>query len=240
MTASSSSFDSAIEIDFHLDPGRRILENAASRHLGARRAPDIGSNLAEQRLIAAAKRDDHDSYRQLVEMHQDKVFRFCRHWLNGREEDAREACQDTFVRAYQALPGFRSRRNARFSTWLFRIALNLCRDRMRSASYRRQQMTDSIDENRESNPGGIGNKPAPIRCPLVSPDEQLSLREDLEKLQRGLDALPVRLREALVLATLDDLSYRQCVQLLRCSERAVEARVRRARQRLIEWWRLDR
>lgn len=89
-------------------------------------------------------------------MHQDKVFRFCRHWLNGREEDAREACQDTFVRAYHALPGFRSRRNARFFTWLFRIALNLCRDRLRSASYRREQRPDSIHPSRASNSDGQG------------------------------------------------------------------------------------
>jgi len=227
MTASSASFNPANEPD--LDFGQLIeatefdLRKAFPRASTSYSADDEALR-HEHQLVHAAQREDHDAYRKLVELHQEKVLRFCRQIL-GHEEDARETCQDTFVRAYDGLTGFEWRNRARFSTWLFRIALNLCRDRMRSAHQKRRQITDPISDT--SRPAtGVSHQP----------DESLLRHEDMQKLRRGLDALPPRLREALVLFAIEDLSHRQCAEILRCSERAVEGRVHRARQRLIEWW----
>ena len=65
-----------------------------------------GGSVFERRLIADAQGGCHESYRLLVERNQDMVFRICRQFL-GCPDDAREVCQDTFVRAYDALPRFR-------------------------------------------------------------------------------------------------------------------------------------
>ncbi len=229
MTASSASFNPAtdplVDLGRLVDNAGPIARSTLHRHSSfASVSTDDETLQYERRLVRAAQRQDHDAYRQLVELHQQKVLGFCRHLLS-HDEDARETCQDTFVRAYHGLTGFQWRRRARFSTWLFRIALNLCRDRLRSAQHRRQQITDPIDD--ASHVSHLSSS---------QPDESLVRREDMQKLRRGLDALPLRLREALMLCTLENFSHRQCAEILRCSERAVEGRVHRARRQLIEWW----
>lgn len=227
MTASSASFNPATEssIDFgQLVEAAGLNSRAALQRPSASVSTDDQVLQRERQLVHAAQREDHDAYRQLVELHQEKIFRFCRQLLN-HNEDARETCQDTFVRAYHGLTSFQWRRRAQFSTWLFRIALNLCRDRMRSAQHRRQRLTDPIEDTSVSTIGS-GSQP----------DEALVRHEDVQKLRRGLDSLPPQLREALMLFTLENFSHRQCAEILRCSERAVEGRVHRARRRLIEWW----
>lgn len=62
---------------------------------------------------------------------------------------------------------------------------------------------------------------------------------DLAKIDRGLNALPEQFRAILVLSCLDGLSHGECAEILKCSERAVEGRLYRARQRLAEWWERD-
>lgn len=169
----------------------------------------------EAAKIRAARAGDDDAFRFLVERHQQRVHRLCFHCL-GNEEDAREACQDTFVRAYRALPRFAPR--ARLSTWLHRIALNLCRDRLR-----RRRHTMPID--------GLE-----FPCRSARPDEAVMGAADLAKLTRGLAALPPRLYQVIVLSTLEGLSHAECAAIMKCSTRAVEGRLYRARRLLAEWW----
>ncbi|MCH7228493.1 RNA polymerase sigma factor [Haloferula sp. A504] len=169
----------------------------------------------EAATIKAARGGDDEAFRDLVERHQQRVHRLCYHCL-GDEEDAREACQDTFVRAYRALPRFSPR--ARLSTWLHRIALNLCRDRLR-----RRRPTMPLD--------GIE-----LACRDARPDEAVMGAADLARLTRGLAALPPRLYQAIVLSSLEGLSHAECAAIMKCSTRAVEGRLYRARRLLAEWW----
>lgn len=165
--------------------------------------------------IKAARSGCEESFRRLVERHQHRIHRLCFHYL-GNEDDALEACQDTFVRAYRALPRFQPR--ARFSTWLHRIALNQCYDRLR----RRRAMVplEGIDPP----------------CRRGSPAEAAAHSADLGMLADGLAALPPRLQKVLVLTCLEGLSHAECAEILKCSERAIEGRLYRARQRLAGWW----
>ncbi|MCB1079288.1 MAG: RNA polymerase sigma factor [Verrucomicrobiae bacterium] len=214
MTASSTDFpfDSSIPVPF-------VAESSAGV---------AGTDLFESQWISEARDGSHEAFRLLVERHQDAVFRFCRHWLNC-PEDAREVCQDTFLRAWDALPDYRPR--ARFSTWLFQIALNLCRDRVRSRGARNRKLTDSLSLFRRGD-----GQTRERHCPLPSPDEAVSLDEDLEKLRRGLAALPRRHSEVLILAVIEGLSQLECGEILGCSVRAVESRLYRARRDLMAWW----
>lgn len=171
--------------------------------------------LREAADIAAARRGCDDAFRRLVERHQHRIHRLCYHYL-GNDADALEACQDTFVRAHRALPRFKPR--ARLSTWLHRIALNLCRDRLR-----RLRKTVPLE--------GLE-----LPCTHAAPDESAIRDADLAKLDLALAALPPRLREPIILTCLDGLSHADCAAILKCSERAVEGRLYRARQRLTAWW----
>ncbi|MFM7603692.1 MAG: RNA polymerase sigma factor [Prosthecobacter sp.] len=176
----------------------------------------------ERENILAAQAGQADAFEWLVHSHEERLLGFCRRWLRC-EEDAREACQDAFVRAWQALPEFESR--ARFSTWLYQIALNACRDRAKAKNTRQRDSTVTLEEIAE----------API-CPKPSPDAGAEWQGDLDKLQRGLALLPDKLRAALILVTMEGLNQKECAEVLGCSIRGVEGRVHRARQMLLEWW----
>jgi len=188
---------------------------------GASLPPGVTADeVAEIAMIASAQNGCPDSFRQLVERYQQRIYHFCFHYLRDAG-DAREACQDAFIRAHRALPKYRPK--ARFSTWLFQIALNLCRDRVRASSPGRA--TEALGEHALEFP-----------CPAATPDEAAMRDTDLAKLDRGLAALAEEHRSVLVLSCLEGLSHSECAEILKCSERAVEGRLYRARHRLAEWW----
>ena len=192
-------------------------------------SPDLllaaGSSSAEdaERLwLRAAQSGDVAAFEKIVRRHEERVLAFCSRWLRCAE-DAREVCQDAFVRAWQALPEFEGR--ARLSTWLYRIALNLCRDRAKTQLTQQQESTLRLEEVTQT----------PL-CPQPSPDTSAELQSDLQKLERGMAFLPEKLRAPLMLTTMEGLSHEECAQVLGCSVRGVEGRVYRARQMLMHWW----
>src|SRR5881398_3941727 len=82
----------------------------------------------DEELVARSRTGDTESFNQLVRRWERPIFALA-YRVIGREEDARDVTQETFLRAFRALPGFKG--DAKFSSWLYRIALNLCRDWMR-------------------------------------------------------------------------------------------------------------
>src|SRR5436853_4680220 len=92
----------------------------------ARLAPTM--TWTDEELVTRARTGDTESFNQLVRRWERPIFALAYRTL-GREEDARDVTQETFLRAFRALPGFKG--DAKFSSWLYRIALNLCRDFMR-------------------------------------------------------------------------------------------------------------
>src|SRR6187549_1665005 len=82
----------------------------------------------DEELVARSVRGDTDSFNELVLRWGRPIYALAYRTI-GREEDARDVCQETFLRAFRALPRFRGQ--AKFSSWLYRIALNLCRDWVR-------------------------------------------------------------------------------------------------------------
>lgn len=177
---------------------------------------------AEALQVRAAQEGDMAAFEWLVRRHEERLFGFCCRWLRC-VEDAREVCQDSFVRAWQALPEFEGR--ARFTTWLYQIALNLCRDRAKTRGSRQQASTVALDQ-----------VPLPPECPRQSPDASAEWQSELEKLHRGLAILPEKDRAALVLTSMEGLSHEECAQILGGSIRSIEGRVYRARQMLMQWW----
>ncbi len=172
-------------------------------------------------LVERSRHGCHEAYRELVEHHRDRIFRFCLGWT-GSPEDAEELCQDVFVRAYSALPRFLG--GDRFAAWLFRIARNRCRDHYRSRGWRQTARNRPLD--RHEGDGLVSHAP--------QPDERVAGAEELEALRRAIASLPERLREVLVLCGLEGLSQEDCAALLGCSRRAVEGRLYRARTELAD------
>jgi RNA polymerase sigma-70 factor (ECF subfamily) len=188
---------------------------------------------AASRVSPEAARVDHlavmagdgseAAFQELLEMFQTKVHRFC--WrILFCEEEARDAAQETFVKAWFSLPNYDPR--GRFSAWLFRIAINHCRDRAKTRLGRQKQKTTSL----ESVPELL------FRCENQDPAETCATQSDLEKLREGLAALPEKLRLPMVMCCLEGLSQKDAAIVLECSCRAIEGRLRRAREMLEAWW----
>jgi RNA polymerase sigma-70 factor (ECF subfamily) len=180
------------------------------------------SKSLEERKVQAAQAGDMVAFEWIVQQYESRLMSFCFRWLRCGE-DAREVCQDAFVHAWRALPEFESR--ARLSSWLYKIALNLCRDRAKTRASKQQAKTFPLDQ--------LDHIPA---CPQVSPDMSAEWTSEMEKLDRGLASLPETLRSVLMLITLEGLSQTECAEVLNCSIRGVEGRLYRARQMLLAWW----
>src|SRR4249920_1887548 len=99
-------------------PGLSRAENVSAHHM----------TWSDEELVARSIGGDQESFNQLVLRWERPIYALA-YRVIGREEDARDVCQETFLRAFRALGGFRGQ--AKFSSWLYRIALNLCRDWVR-------------------------------------------------------------------------------------------------------------
>jgi RNA polymerase sigma-70 factor, ECF subfamily len=159
----------------------------------------------------------------LMARHSQPLFLYLVRLL-GSEAEAEDLAQETFVRVYQHRDRFRP--EARFSTWLYTIATNLVRDRMR---WRGRHPQVSLDAEIAATGVSLGDT-LPTAQP--APDETLQGAERVEAIRRAVAALPEDLRVPLVLAEYEERSQAEIAEILGCSVKAVEMRIYRARQAL--------
>lgn len=160
---------------------------------------------------------------ELMEKWQVPLRRFIYRSVQN-EADAMDLAQETFVRVYLHRNKFRP--EAKFSTWMFSIALNLCRDRIRRG---RTRFAVPLDEHLATDPGTRG-APA-IEC---APDADLVRTETAETVRAAVEALPEPLKTAVLLCEFEDLSHAEAATIAGCSPKAVETRLYRARTLLRE------
>jgi RNA polymerase sigma-70 factor (ECF subfamily) len=141
------------------------------------------------------------------------------------ETDAEDLAQETFARVFFNRSKFKV--DKKFSTWLYAIATNLARDRLR---HRSRHPAVSIEATEESESGLKNILPASG----PNPTEKLELDERAAAVRHALAALPEELRVPLVLAEYEDQSHGEIAAVLDCSPKAVEMRIYRARQQLRE------
>jgi RNA polymerase sigma factor CnrH len=186
-------------------------------------APALSDGEAD--LIVRAQKGDRHAFAALMGAHKHDLYRFVRR----RERDAEEAydiVQEAFVSAWGAIAGVDPDRP--FRAWLRTIALNKCRDRARRAKARRAVWNPCA-------PGEDLNMPDE----RPGPEEETADRNELAVLRKALEALPSHLREALMLTAVDGLSQAAASATLKCTIKALEYRVFRARELLaIEMQRL--
>jgi RNA polymerase sigma-70 factor (ECF subfamily) len=177
-------------------------------------------------LVRALQAGEDRALETLMERHQQGVFRFVFRYISN-EADAIELTQEAFARAYFNIGKFRP--TAKFVTWLYHIALNLCRDHSRSQVYRASARTISTDLSAE---GKVTSRQ--LRSNQPGPDKTAENREKLRALDQAISELPQELKSPLILTVLEGLSQVETGQLLDISAKAVETRVYRARKLLLE------
>jgi RNA polymerase sigma-70 factor, ECF subfamily len=144
--------------------------------------------------------------------------------LLGNAAEADDLAQETFVRVYQHRERFRT--GARFSTWLYAIATNLARDRLR---WRGRHPQVSLEAEQ---PGKGLSLADTLPAAQAAPDEMLQDAERAEAVRRAVAALPEDLRLPLVLAEYEERAQAEIAEILGCTVKAVEMRLYRARQTL--------
>ena len=170
---------------------------------------------------------DEAAYAILIGRHQGPIHGYIFRSV-GDVETARDLTQEVFVKAWFALGRLQER--ARFSTWLFQIAANLCRDHAKAKATRNARMTNPIV--REKDDGSTEERDFPH--PVLSPDNQAQMNETMAALHRAVAALPVDLREAFILGAIDQLPHKEISSILGISPKAAEVRIYRARKILSE------
>jgi RNA polymerase sigma-70 factor (ECF subfamily) len=158
---------------------------------------------------------------ELMERHSQKLFHYLIRVLQN-EEDAADVAQEAFVRVYQHREKFRA--DQKFTTWLYAIATNLARDRMRWRSRHPAVALEDLSADGVLLPESTKEE--------RTPREHLESAEISEMVQRTVASLSEELRLPFVLAQYEDLSQSEIAAILNCSVKAVETRIYRARKQL--------
>ena len=184
---------------------------------------DVDLDPSDESLAAGAAAGDAAAFATLVGRYQDRVYRLA--WRLTSEADAADILQETFLRAFRGLSSFRG--EARFGTWLYRIATNVCLMHRRT---RARRPTESLDPflPRFDEAGRHAATPDALR--VVCRAEELLDRATLaSKAREGLARLPDIYRDAFVLRDLENLSSKEVADVLGIDPAAVRQRVHRAR-----------
>jgi RNA polymerase sigma-70 factor (ECF subfamily) len=174
----------------------------------------------DRRLVADAAAGDRDAFDALVRRHQARTYNFVRAMVHD-ESVAEDLTQDVFVRVWKSIGRFRG--DSAFSTWLFRIAVNVARTHLSRRSRWRLFSRPSSDASPDA-PVEVEDPPSPERL------EDDVVRRDA--IDRALATLSPDLREAVTLRDVEGLDYREIARVLDIPLGTVESRIFRARQRL--------
>jgi RNA polymerase sigma-70 factor (ECF subfamily) len=173
----------------------------------------------DESLILAARGGDYGSFEKLYEKHRTTVYRFV-YQMTHKADEAEDITQEAFVRAFQNLERFR--KQAKFTTWILRIAMNLCTDRARMinrrASLEQQEAAGALDWMT------IGS--------TVNPVEELEEDRRARIVRRAVAALPQHHRSVIVWRDFEEREYSEIAQILGCSVGGAKLRVLRARRAL--------
>jgi RNA polymerase sigma-70 factor (ECF subfamily) len=169
--------------------------------------------LTDEELVARSRSGDVDSFNQLIVRWERPIYALAYRVL-GREEDARDVCQDTFLRAYRALPGFKGQ--AKFSSWLYRIALNLCRDWIR-----RQQRAPTSQMPEDADAAELLTETGPIE----SIEDLVARRELSAIVGEAMRTLSEEQRTAIILKEYHGMTFQEIADMQGCPLSTVKTRL---------------
>ncbi|HEY8450423.1 MAG TPA: sigma-70 family RNA polymerase sigma factor [Bacillota bacterium] len=174
-------------------------------------------------LVQRARAGDFEAFGELVARYEKKVYNLGLRYT-GDPQEAEDLAQETFVRVFRALHRFRG--EARFSTWLYRVATNVCLDALRRRRLRPEPVLDrplATDE---------GELERELVSPEPEPATQLEAAERSALIRREIAAVREPYRSVLILRDLQDLSYEEVAAILGVSIGTVKSRLHRARELL--------
>ncbi len=168
---------------------------------------------SDEQIVERALTGDAEAFGEIVQRWERRIFALA-YGMLGREEDARDATQETFLAAFRNLRGFRG--EAKVSSWLHRIAVNQCITRQRRAKVRNEAALD--DE--------AAKDASSFSAPLEnSPGRVTEGREQIEAVRRAVKSLPIELRQVVVMKEFEELTFREIADALDLPLSTVKSRL---------------
>jgi len=175
---------------------------------------------SDEELCRRVAERDADAFELMVDRHQARAYRLACSIL-GNEADARDVSQDAFIRLYQSAGRFDGR--SRFSTWFYRILVNLCIDYRRRNRWWRQMAP--LARSGGDDPDERAFDPASSEA---GPEGEAMLSQSTSRLRRALEKLSPQQRAAVLLQTQEGFTSREIGEVLKCSENTARVHVHRA------------
>lgn len=200
------------------------LASASQPSMPPHKPIDEEARAREARLLERCREGELEAFDELVAQHQSKIFNLCC-WMLGDRDEAGDAAQDAFVRAWRAIGNFRA--DAAFGTWMHRIAVNVCLDaRARRAkaplTYSALEKPGEDGESRSFDPPDKAD----------TPDKAVARREKRQVVLQALANLPEHHRSVVVLFDIQGYSYEDAAQALDLPMGTLKSRLNRARAAL--------
>jgi RNA polymerase sigma-70 factor (ECF subfamily) len=180
----------------------------------------MGTATSDEQIVERALTGDAEAFGEIVQRWERRIFALAFGML-GREEDARDATQETFLAAFRNLRAFRG--EAKVSSWLHRIAVNQCITRQRRAKVRNES---ALETEEEKNAASFAT---PIR---YSPVRIVEGRETTEEVRLAVNSLPVELRQIVVMKEFEELTFKEIADALDLPLSTVKSRLYTALKQL--------
>jgi RNA polymerase sigma-70 factor (ECF subfamily) len=194
-------------------------------------ADETMTPLKERILVRRLKDHDERAFSEFVRVYQNQIFNLVFRMLSNREE-AEDVAQEVFITVFKNIGSFRG--DCRLSTWIYRIATNHCRNRIKYLGRRRaQEHREYLDEMAKLQPkDGMASQPT---AGQVARPDQMAEGKQMEKLvQNAIAALDDEHREVIVLRDIKNLTYQEICEITGLPEGTVKSRLHRARIALKE------
>jgi RNA polymerase sigma-70 factor (ECF subfamily) len=177
-------------------------------------------------LIRAIQAGDMAAFDELVLKHKDRLFNLV-YWFLGDYQDANDCAQETFIKVFKSIKKFRF--ESAFSTWLYRIAINTCKNRIKSSVYRWKKKTVSLETSSGSKNGNpcseiVNGSPTPVMA--------LEKKEKRMRIQKAINSLPEEQNQVVVLRDIQGLSYQDISDITGLNLGTVKSRLARGRLEL--------
>jgi RNA polymerase sigma-70 factor, ECF subfamily len=186
--------------------------------------------MRESRLVHRLQQRDEAAFREMVQSYGQRVFNLVFRMLGNREE-AEDLAQDVFVTVFKSIDQFRG--DSKLSTWIYRIAVNHCKNRYKYLARRMYHANQPLDEVSERDAAGRDGGPAmSLQAQISEPDKLLMGMQLEEAIQREIAALDEEQRLLVVLRDVQGLAYQEIADITGLVEGTVKSRLHRARMTL--------
>ncbi len=187
-------------------------------------------SLRERLLLRRLVERDERAFREMVELYQNRVFNLIYRMIGSRAE-AEDVAQEVFVTVFKSIDQFRG--ESKFSTWLYRVAANHCKNRIKYLARRHDRDTGELDDAAERQSSAQGGEAIGAGV-IESPDRMLEGAQTERMVQQAIASLDEDHRLVIVLRDLEELSYEEICSITGLPEGTVKSRLHRARLALKE------